>query len=163
MYSIRLEGDTRRLLKKVKNFSEIDKKKINATLGQVTRGSTLERFKLGKDPTGKRWQTSIRAATEGGKTLIKTAQLRNSIRTKSDVAGFALGTNVKYGATHQLGANGRTIRAKKAKALRFQVGGQWVSKKAVKINIPARPFLGLSDDDMQEIKATVEGFISRED
>lgn len=162
MYSIRLEGDTRQMLKKIKSFSEIDKKKINATLGQVTRGSTLERFKRGKDPEGKRWQTSIRAAVEGGKTLIKTAQLRNSIRTKSDVTGFALGTNVKYGATHQLGVNGRTIRARKAKALRFRVGDQWVSKKAVKINIPARPFLGLSDEDMQEIKATVEEFISRE-
>ena len=46
---------------------------------------------------------------------------------------------------------------------RFQVGGQWVSKKQVKVNIPARPFLGLSDEDMQEIKATTEEFIGRDD
>lgn len=30
-------------------------------------------------------------------------------------------------------------------------------------NIPARPFLGLSDEDMQEIKATTEEFIGRDD
>ena len=64
---------------------------------------------------------------------------------------------------HQFGDQGRTIRARKAKNLRFQVGGQWVSKKQVKVNIPARPFLGLSDEDMQEIKATTEEFIGRDD
>ena len=58
---------------------------------------------------------------------------------------------------------GRTIRAKRAKNLRFQVGGQWISKKKIKVNIPARPFLGLSDEDMQEIKATTEEFIGRDD
>ena len=63
----------------------------------------------------------------------------------------------------QFGDQGRTIRARKAKNLRFQVGGQWVSKKQVKVNIPARPFLGLSDEDMQEIKATTEEFIGRDD
>lgn len=163
MYNIRLEGDTRRLLKKIKSFAEVDKKKINATIGSAMRSSTLDRFKRSKDPEGKKWKTSIRAASEGGKTLIKTAQLRNSIHTKSDTSGFAIGTNLKYAATHQFGEQGRTIRAKKAKALRFQMGGQWVSKKKVKVNIPARPFLGLSDEDMQEIKGTIEDFIAKED
>jgi phage virion morphogenesis protein len=162
MYSIRLEGDTRRFLKKIKGFSEIDKKKINAVIGSAMRGSTLERFKRGKDPTGKRWQTSIRAAEDGGKTLIRSAQLRNSVRAKSDDSGFAIGTNLKYAATHQFGEKGRTIRAKRAKALRFQVGGRWVSKQKVKVSIPARPYLGLSDEDMQEIKGTIEDFIARE-
>ena len=50
-----------------------------------------------------------------------------------------------------------------ARGNRFQVGGQWISKKKVKVNIPARPFLGLSDEDMQEIKATTEEFIGRDD
>lgn len=163
-YSIRLEGDTRRLLKKVRSFAEADKKKINTVLGSVTRESTLERFKRGKDPEGKKWKTSIRAAAEGGRTLIKTAQLRNSIRTKSDASGFAVGTNVKYAATHQFGDPGRTIQAKKAKSLRFQArDGRWVSKKKVTVTIPARPYLGLSDDDMREIKATVEDFMGGED
>lgn len=163
-YSIRLEGDTRRILKKVRSFAELDKKRINATLGEAARESTLERFKHGKDPSGKSWKTSIRAASDGGKTLIDTAQLRNSIHTQSDASGFAVGTNVKYAATHQFGEPGRTIRAKKAKALRFQVQpGKWVSKKKVKVVIPARPYLGFSDDDMHEIKETVEDFMNGDD
>lgn len=163
MYDIRLEGDTQKMLRKIRSFSEIDKKKINAVLGEGVRESTLERFKQGKDPTGRRWKTSIRAATEGGKTLVQSAQLRNSIKSKSDASGFAVGTNVKSASTHQFGEPGRTIRARNKKALRFQVGGKWVSKKQVKVTIPARPFLGLSDEDMQEMKATVEEFITRED
>ncbi len=162
-YSIRLEGDVAGLFRKMRSYSELDKKALNAALAEGVRESTLERFKQSKDPSGKRWKTSIRAATTGGKTLIDSSQLRNSIKAKSDASGFAVGTNVKHAATHQFGEPGRTIRAKKAKALRFQVGGRWVTKKQVKVSIPARPFLGLSEDDMQEIKATVEDFVGRED
>ena len=163
MYSIRLEGDTQAMLRKIRSFSEIDKRSINAALAEVVRESTLERFKQSRDPEGKRWKTSIRAASEGGKTLIQSAQLRNSINARSDASGFAVGTNVKHAATHQFGEPGRTIRARRKAALRFQVGGQWVSKKQVRVSIPARPFLGLSDEDMQEIKGTVEDFIAGED
>lgn len=163
MYSIRLEGDVRELLRKTKKLSEIDKRGLNAALAEGVRESTLERFKQSKDPSGKRWKISIRAATEGGKTLIQSSQLRNSINSRSDETGFAVGTNVKHAATHQFGETGRTIRARRKKALRFQVGGKWVSKKQVRIRIPARPFLGLSDEDMQEIKATTEEFIQKED
>lgn len=123
MYSIRLEGDTTRLLKKMRELSEIDKKGINSSSGQAIRGSTLERFKQSHDPGGKLWKTSIRAASEGGKTLVNTATLRNSIRIKSDESGFAVGTNLKYAATHQFGDPGRTIRANKSKILRFKTDG----------------------------------------
>ena len=124
MYSIRLDGDTRAMLRRIRSFSEIDKQGINAALAEGARESTLERFKQSKGPDGRRWKTSIRAAQEGGKTLIQSAQLRNSIHAKSDTSGFAVGTNVKYAATHQFGEPGRTIRARKKKALRFQVGGK---------------------------------------
>ena len=101
MYSIRLDGDTRAMLRRIRSFSEIDKQGINAALAEGARESTLERFKQSKGPDGRRWKTSIRAAQEGGKTLIQSAQLRNSIHAKSDTSGFALGTNVKYAATQE--------------------------------------------------------------
>ena len=151
------------MLRKIRSFSEIDKKSINAALAEGVRESTLERFKQSKDPDGKKWKTSIRASSENGKTLIQSSQLRNSINSVSDATGFAVGTNAKHAATHQFGEPGRTIRARKKKALRFMVDGKWVSKKQVRIRIPARPFLGLSDEDMREIKATVEDFLAQED
>ena len=163
MFDIRLQGDTRAMLRRIRYFSEIDRRSINAALAEVVRDSTLERFRQGKEPEGRRWKTSIRAANEGGRTLIQSAQLRNSIHARSDASGFAVGTNVKHAATHQFGEPGRTIRARRKKALRFRINGHWISKKQVRIQIPARPFLGLSDEDMQEIKGTVEDFIARED
>ena len=162
MYDIRLDGDTRAMLRRIRGFSEIDRRSINAALAEGVRESTLERFRQSKAPDGRRWRTSIRAAQEGGRTLIQTAQLRSSIHSRADASGFAVGTNVKHAATHQFGEPGRTIRARRKKSLRFQVGGKWISKKQVRITIPARPFLGLSDEDMQEMKATVEDFIGRE-
>lgn len=162
MYDIRLEGDTRAMLRRIRSFSEIDRRSINAALAQGVRESTLERFRQGKSPDGRRWKSSKRAILEGGKTLVKTAQLRNSIHARSDASGFAVGTNAKHAATHQFGEPGRIIRARRKKVLRFQYNGKWVSKKQVCVKIPARPFLGLSDEDMQEMKATVEDFIGRE-
>ena len=72
-----------------------------------------------------------------------------------------VGTNAKHASTHQLGAKNRLIKAKRKKYLRFKVNGRWVMKKKVKVTIPARPFLGLSDDDMQEIQETTEDFLRR--
>lgn len=160
--SIRLDGDVSALLRKMKFYSEIDRKGLNAALAETARESTLERFRQSREPSGKKWRTSIRAAATGGKTLIASTQLRTSIKSYSNEKGFAVGTNAKHAATHQFGEPGRTIRAKTSKGLRFQVGGRWVTKKQVKVTIPARPYLGLSDGDMQEIKATVEDFIGGE-
>lgn len=159
MYSIRLEGDTQALLHRLRSLSEINRRDINAALGQIVRESTLERFQQSRAPDGRRWRASIRATQEGGKTLVQTAQLRNSIRVYSDDKGFAVGTNAKHAATHQFGETGRTIRARRAAALRFWMNGQWIIRKQVRVTIPARPFLGLSEEDMQEIKAAVEDYI----
>ena len=161
-YSIRLEGDVRRLMARMKQFSELDKRQVTASMAEAMRTSTLDRFRNEKAPNGQRWKRSIRASTEGGKTLTNTARMKNSIHSQSDASGFAVGTNAKHAATHQFGEPGRTIRARRKKVLRFQYNGKWVSKKQVCVKIPARPFLGLSDEDMQEMKATVEDFIGRE-
>lgn len=130
-------------------------------MAEAIRGSTVERFKTQKGPDGKKWKQSIRAIEDNGVTLVKSAGLRNSIKSTADDAGFAVGTNKIYGSTHQLGDKRRiTIKAKTPKGLLFKIDGQWIRKKqvTVRVNIPARPFLGLSDEDMEEIKGTVEDY-----
>ena len=145
-YSIRLEGDVRKLMKRLKHYSDLDKKHITAAMAEAVRTSTLERYKQEKDPEGKKWKSSIRA--------------------KSDASGFTVGTNTIYASTHQLGEKGRkiTIRAKTSKGLVFKIGDQWIRKRqvTVRVKIPARPFLGLSDDDLQEIKGTLEDALGEE-
>ncbi|WP_347499145.1 phage virion morphogenesis protein [Ruminiclostridium papyrosolvens] len=104
----------------------------------------------------------MRAEQEGGVTLVVSAGLKNSIKSKSDASGFTVGTNKIYAATQQLGAKNRriTIRAKTSKGLVFQMEGRWIRKKQVnvRVNIPARPFLGLSDEDIEEIRGTLEDY-----
>ena len=165
--SIRLEGDVRGLMRQMKHFADMDKKRITSAMASAVRFSTLERFKQEKGPDGKKWKQSIRVAQEGGKTLTHTALMKNSIQRKSDASGFAVGTNVLYASTHQLGDKERkiTIRAKTSKGLVFKnADGKWIRKRqvTVKVKIPARPFLGLSEEDLQELKGTLEDAIGKE-
>lgn len=146
----------------MRELSDIDKKGVNRALAEAVRSSTRERFKEEKSPEDKRWEKSIRASQEGGVTLTKSADLRNSIKSTSAPSGFAVGTNKIYGRTHQFGEKGRTIKAKTSKGLIFKVGDQWIRKRKVKVKIPARPFLGLSEEDLLEIKSTLENVFEEE-
>ena len=160
MVSIKLEGDTKKLLYRLRSLAETDKKSLNKVISQLLRSSTVQRFKTQQAPDSQRWKQSIRAEREGGKTLVQTGRLRNSIHTKSDETGLAVGTNTIYASTHQLGAQGRsiTIKAKTSKGLVFMINGKWIRKKqvTVHVNIPARPFLGISKEDMQDIKDIID-------
>ena len=162
MAGIRIEGDIGPLKRMINNLSNLDKRGINRALAQALRTSTIERFEREKDPEDKKWITSIRAAAEDGKTLSKSGNLKNSIRDESSEAGVAIGTNSIYAATHQFGDEGRTIRAKdNKKPLRFKIRGNWRAAKVVTVDIPRREFLGISSDDMAEIRATLDEAISQ--
>lgn len=157
MSSIRvsIDGDVEELIAKLQNVAGIDKAGVMNAIAEGLRTSTYERFDKGLSPEGKKWEPSIRVKENGGTTLLKTTDLRTSIKAKSDSTGAAVGTNKVYAATHQFGAE-RTIRARKSKYLRFQIGGRWVCVPSVRINIPARPFLGISDEDKEEIKELLD-------
>ena len=154
--SIRIEGDVKKLLKQIKKLesTDITIRSTSKVLAQTIRTSTVMRFDKEKGPDGKAWTPSKRVVRDGGKSLTDKAVLKRSIRAKSTADGFAVGTDVVYARTHQYGDE-RTIRAKTSKGLRFYIGGRWVNKKKVHIKIPARPYLGLSDEDMKEIRDTL--------
>ena len=75
----------------------------------------------------------------------KTPQVINKFA--KDIALY----NLIYAATHQFGDE-RTIRAKKGKHLKFQIGDRWISKPQVSVKIPAREFLGISQQDDMDIQ-----------
>lgn len=150
MSSIRVEVDPE-LLDRLRALEEADIAGAMAAAGEALRTSTLERFDAEKDPEGRRWKTSIRAHQTGGKTLAITRRLATSIHVESSAKGVAVGTNLPYAAVHQFGA---TIRAKGDGLLRFKIGDQWISKRSVKI--PARPYMGITEDDMREITRIIE-------
>lgn len=146
-----LSGDTAGLLKRLNHFSRLPIRGVLNSIAEGLRTSTVERFTEEKSPEGKSWKPSIRAREEGGKTLTKTTQLKTSIRSEVSDSGLAVGTNDIRAATHQFGDD-RTIRAKNKQYLTFKIGGQWKKVTSVKVNIPARPFLGISKEDEQDIR-----------
>lgn len=154
--SVRLDGDTEKLIAKLRSIGNVDKSGIMNAIAEGLRTSTVDRFAKQESPDGTKWQPSIRVSQKGGKSLILSSALRTSIKAESDRNGAAVGTNMVYAATHQFGDE-RTIRAKKSKYLKFQIGGKWVSVPSVHVRIPARPFLGVSKEDEEEIREILEG------
>ena len=99
--------------------------------------------------------TDLQWDTQQLSTRALIPHLKTSIRSEVSDSGLAVGTNDIRAATHQFGDE-RTIRAKNKKYLTFKIGGQWKRVASVKVSIPPRPFLGISEEDEQDIKDTLE-------
>lgn len=157
MSSIRAElsGDTDALIARLNKLSHIEKLGVLNSIGEGLRTSTVERFSAEESPDGVKWKPSIRARESGGKTLTQTTALKTSIRSEASENGVAVGTNDIRAATHPFGDE-RTIRAKNKKYLTFKVGGQWRRATSVNVSIPPRPFLGISSEDEQDIRESLE-------
>lgn len=111
---------------------------MTEAIGEALVASTRERFETGKRPDGSDWKESERVKKEDGQTLVDTAILKNSIGYEASRKAVVVGTVEIYGAIHQLG--GKAGRGKKVK-------------------IPERAYLGISEDDKDEIRGTVEDFM----
>jgi phage virion morphogenesis protein len=120
-------------------------------IGAYLVSSVQRRFQAGVAPDGSPWVPSIRAATQGGKTMMLSGQLAASLAHEAGRDQVEVGSNKVYAGIHQLGG---TIFAKNAPNLRFRIGERWISKPSV--TIPARPFLGIDERDQVEIEAIVD-------
>jgi phage virion morphogenesis protein len=103
-----------------------------AAVGEYLRRSHDERWARGVDAAGDPWADlnpdyQARKPKHADKVLVLEGYLRDSLLYQADADSLEFGTNSIYGATHQFGAEER--------------------------GIPARPFLGLSDEDEAEILA----------
>ncbi|MBD3814098.1 MAG: phage virion morphogenesis protein, partial [Betaproteobacteria bacterium] len=144
----------RRLARFVAANEDIDP--LLSGFGLYLESSTIERFEFERAPDGSRWKPSIRAKTEGGKTLYKSpGGLRDSITHLVHSRSVEVGTNKIYAGVHQHGA---TIRAKNGGYLAFRLPGGLGFRKVKEVEIPARPFLGLSGEDETELLALTEDY-----
>ena len=78
----------------------------------------------------------------------------NSIDYAAGADQVETGSGLIYASVHQDGA---TIKAKDAKALAFMIGNEQVFAQSV--TIPARPFLGLSADNAEELIEATEDWV----
>ena len=125
------DDETRRL------FMQLERRGANtrtamASIGEYMLRRTDERFSAEEDPEGNPWQPLSPATLKKKKhtkILTESSNLRSRIVYDADVDSVALGTNVIYGAIHQLGGK---------------------AGKGHKVTIPARPYLGVNDEDLKE-------------
>lgn len=126
------------------------------SVGEALVSGTKKRFAAKKDPKGKPWQPSRRALEEGGETLTDSGRLRRSIDYAATSDKVMVGSNLAYARIHQKGGE---IRPKKARKLVFKDSdGKTVAVD--KVTIPARPYLGVSKEDLEDVKATMADFLA---
>lgn len=136
-----------------------DKAPLMRDISQQILTSTQHRFETQTGPDGTRWKPSIRALATGGETLTsRMPRLRYSYIAAHSADTAEVGTNVIYAAAHQFGrdetetvaGHNRLIREAFGKPLKGAVW-QTVREHSRKVNLPARPMLGLSEDDRGDI------------
>ena len=115
-----------------------------------------ERARDQVDPQGHTWKAldPLYAKTKRGGRILHASGRMLSLASRVEGDTVVIGTNAEYAAAHQFGA---TIRPKAKKALRFNMGGKWFTKKSV--TIPARPFLGVSEQDKKDMVEAVQDYL----
>ena len=100
--------------------------------------------------------------------LIFNRILMGSIHPEASSDKVEVGTNIVYAAVHQFGFSGNVSVSGYGRGDWASVGRSGASVQGTvrshsrKMEIPARPFLGVRDDDWPEIKTAVLEFLVSE-
>ena len=126
-------------------------------VGRAIAADVQRRFEEGVGPDRNPWPPSLRAALQGGRTLIDSARLLQSITWEAATRSVRIGTNVLYAAIHQFGG---TIKAKGGRLAFTLADGSFV--RPTQVTIPARPFLGIDDDQEAIVAGEIEAWLAEQ-
>jgi len=113
-------------------------------IGRVLVNGAVERIgTTNVTPEGAPWKPSKRAESQGGKTLHDSGALMRSINSWAFPDRAIVGTNTPYGAVHQLGAATGSLGVWSGTDKR----GRDMTVLSPWGDIPARPYLGISDEE----------------
>ncbi|PJJ96571.1 phage virion morphogenesis protein, partial [Lysobacteraceae bacterium NML75-0749] len=118
-------------------------------IGEELLERTQRRFDAGVAPDGTAW-APLRNK-EGRSPLLKSRTLRDQIYASSGDDWAQLTATTEYARWHQEGTQPYIIEPKDKKALAWS-GGPGPRKRVNHPGLPARPFLGVSDEDRAEIE-----------
>lgn len=115
-----------------------------AAVGRVLVAGAVERIgTTNVAPDGSPWVPSRRATEDGGRTLHLSGQLQRNINAWASPDHVLVGTDVPYAAVHQMGAATGSLgvwSGNDKKGRSMTVLSPWG-------DIPARPYLGISEDE----------------
>jgi len=136
-------------LKLLQPILEFEGSELMSVIGAMGESQTRRRIESEKTaPDGSAWAPNLK----GTSVLVETGQhLLSSIAWRSSDSETEWGSGWEFAHVHQ---GGMTITPKNARylavpAAAFGAGGG--VRFAKKVTIPARPFVGLSSDNAQEI------------
>lgn len=135
-----------------------------------------ENFAQQGRPAWAGWSPRYAKKRQGGKILQKSGRLAASISEYSDNDSATVGTNVVYARIHQEGGTinipARSQRSYHKQYKDGRVGNRFVKKSKsnfsqwntmgeYKITIPARPFLHLTESDVEGMENTAAEYLKR--
>lgn len=125
-----------------------DMEPVFRSIGERLLINTRARFGKQESPEGVAWaplSETTKKLKKRNKNKILTASgyLHDLLRYQASATGVEVGTDREYGAMHQFGG----VTSPKS----------WIPGKT----IPARPFLGLSEGDRQDILSIVRDHLAR--
>lgn len=176
--TIEADGESA-VMQALERLSAFDQSKSDlfGKIGNAVVSNIRNRWERGEGLEGK-WQLSGRVRREGGTTLRKNSHLLDSMTYNVLSSGVEIGTNKTYGAIHHFG--GEIHYEARMRRTYFRqnqrtglVGNKFVRKarsnfmqenmgKAYKINMPRRPFLGLTESDEQEVLGLIMEHLTNE-
>ena len=165
MAGITIDIDVSEVLAALRRFERFSTGSLMETLGTLVEGQTKRRIAAEKTgPDGKRWKAlsplTVKARTnKSNSPLNDTGTLMGRISHTATARTAIVGTNVKYAAFHQFGV--ASIKPKKGKALAVPLAGGGFARLK-ESSIPARPFLGISAQNMAEIRAACDAWLARQ-
>lgn len=156
--NLTVKGDLQRLVRPLKQLQKAggNPAPLLKQIAALGENATRARFADEEGPNGEKWVESLRKQLHGGKTLTKDGHLGDSITADSSDTEARWGSNRIYAAIHQFGG---VIKAKTSKGLAFTLAnGDGVITQSV--TMPARPFLGLNNDDKDDIVHLVRQYVN---
>ena len=136
-----------------------DSSPIMRDIAGLLEESTRERFSTQIGPDGEAWEPSLRVKLFGGKTLTQDGHLGDSITSVYDSNSAEVGSNRIYAGIHQAGG----FIQSKGGGLFFEFAGRGTGTFVTVQNvfIPARPYLGVNDEDEADINDVVIDHVER--
>ncbi|KQZ87201.1 hypothetical protein ASD64_07095 [Mesorhizobium sp. Root157] len=138
---------------KVAAIGDYNRPQFLDELGGLVVSQTQRRIRSEKTaPDGSAWKPNI----AGTSILFASGALDDSIHHVVGGSSVQVGSGLVYAGIHQ---HGGTIEPKNADKLAFFVGGNFVMTDEVEM--PARPYVGISAENGEEIELFAEDFIVR--
>lgn len=155
----------------IKNLENMQK--FWHSVGEYMKKRTIQEcFEKEQSPDGVKWKPLSEArhkerSKKGSyKILSDTGELRRSIRYRAFNNYVIIGSNLKYARIHQFGGkititHKRWGRYKHTYSKNKREGQMYFHSYPITFNIPARPYLGVTQADKQHITSMFSQYLKR--